>query len=124
MSRRVLSGPSTSTHRARRCLRALDPSRDHSRADRFCQNDCVAGTGAGVCGNTVRIDHAGNGVAEHDLFVIDAVTADERDLILSQHRQPAAHNILQNGKVHTLLGKAGYGHRRQRRAAHGPDVID
>jgi len=52
------------------------------------------------------------------------VTSDERDVVLSQNFETAAHNLGEYGKIDALFGKAGYSKRRDWSASHCPHVID
>jgi hypothetical protein len=45
----------------------------------------VSPTRARVGGDFARVYHAGHGVAEHDLLVINAVAAEKHDPVLRQH---------------------------------------
>ena len=50
--------------------------------------------------------------------------AHQRHAMLHEHMQPAAHDLGEDRVVEALLGETGDRHRRDRRAAHGPHVID
>src|SRR5262249_9216166 len=92
-------------------------------AKRLCEQEDVSGAGSRVFGDSVRVDQSGDRVAEHNLLVIDAVTSNQNDSVLSQHFEAAAHDVAEYLKVHALLRKAGDRHRGDRRPTHSPDVV-
>ena len=70
------------------------------------------------------MDDTGNRVTKHDLFVVDAVAADQRYAILIQCLQSAAHNLSQDRRIDTFLRKARDRHRRYWCSGHGPYVVN
>jgi len=58
------------------------------------------------------------------LLVVDTVPADQRNAELVYRLQPTAHDLAQDRRIDTFLRKARDGHRRDRRARHGPHVVD
>ena len=80
--------------------------------------------GSGVGGHLRRLDDAGHRIAEHDLFIVHAVAAQERHLLLRQDLQSSPHHLRQDGPIHTLLGKTGHRKGRHRCPGHGPDIIE
>src|SRR3712207_7651709 len=54
-----------------------------------------------------RSNRPGHGVAEHDLLIVDAVSARERDVVLGEDLQAAAHDFGEDGEVDALLREAG-----------------
>ena len=51
----------------------------------------------------LRIDHAGDGVAKHYLLIVDAVAANQRDAILVERLQTAAHDLAEDRRIDALL---------------------
>jgi hypothetical protein len=52
------------------------------------------------------------------------VAAEQRHAVLVYRLQPATHDFTQNRGIDTFLGKAGDGHRGNRRSGHCPNVVD
>ena len=69
------------------------------------------------------MNRAGNGVAEFDLRIADAVSTDHRAARLHHLAQPAGENLLEYLHV-ALLGEADQGQRRDRPAAHGINIAE
>ena len=52
------------------------------------------------------------------------MASNQRDAMLVQRLQSAAHDLAQNLRIDAFLRKACYGHRRDWRARHRPNVVD
>ena len=99
----------------------LDCGRDHARAEGFGEDETVAGQRSGVADDAIGVDEAGDGVAELDFFVADAVAADHGAPGFEHLAEPAGQDLLENPEIalrrETQVGQSGNG-----AAAHGIDV--
>src|SRR5262249_54442602 len=98
--------------------------RNDARSDWLGQNKRVPGTRAGVSRDLIGGNQSGDSVAEHDLIVVHAVTADQRDSVFIEHSQTAAHDLAEDRIVHVLFRETGDGQRGDWRARHRPNVVD
>ncbi|OPZ20050.1 MAG: hypothetical protein BWZ10_00770 [candidate division BRC1 bacterium ADurb.BinA364] len=95
---------------------------NHPRAQRLCQHEAIAWLGRVAGDNPSRIDQARDGESELDLFVVDAVAAEQRAAGFLQLERSAAQHSLQHGGIEAVDRIADDGQRRQRPTAHGVDV--
>ena len=99
----------------------LDRRRDHAGAQRFGEQQPVAGLGARIAEHFGRIDEAGNGIAEFGLLVADAVAADHGAAGFHHLGKAARQDLLEYGQI-ALGRKAHVGQRRDGPSAHGVDI--
>src|SRR5207244_8156577 len=60
----------------------------------------------------------------HDLCIIDAVTSEQRHLVLSEDFESPSHDFREYREVDAALWKAGNGHRGYGCSCHRPYVVD
>ena len=102
----------------------LDRGADDAGAERFGDEQHIAGLGAGVRGHARRIHGAGHGVAELDLLILHGVTAEQRHSGLAQLVEAAAKNRGDGPRLESILRKCRDRKRRERTSAHRIDVAD
>ncbi len=100
---------------------AFDGGGDDAGAQRFGEDERVAGERAGVGEDARGVDRAGDGVAELDVFFVDGVAADQGAAGFVDFFGAAAENLFEDGEVAgSGVGEDGEGGERAR--AHGVDV--
>ena len=99
----------------------LDGGGDYAGAERFGEQQAVAGLGAAVGEDAAGIDEAGDGISELGFFVADAVAADHRATCFHHFREAAGENLLQDFEV-AAGGEAYVSQRGDGASAHGVDV--
>ncbi len=97
---------------------------DDSRTERLGQDEDVAGAGLVVGDEPRGVDQAGDGEAELDLLVLDAVAAEQNRAGFGQGVDAALHHLVQDAVREAVDGEGDDGQGGQRAAAHGIDVGD
>ena len=104
-------------------LAALDGGRDHAGAERFGEEQRVARLGAAVGKHALRVDSAGDRVAELDFLVADGVAADHGAAGFDHLRKAAGEDALEHLEI-AFIGKTDERERAERASAHGVDVAE
>src|SRR6267154_4297997 len=101
----------------------LNRGRDHSGAERLCQNQGVAGLGASVGKNFLWMNQAGDSVPKLGFVVTNAMAADHGTSGLDHLRKTAGQYAFENCEI-SFLGEADQSERRQRPPTHGVNVAE
>src|ERR1019366_7640338 len=100
---------------------ALEGRGDYAGTDLLGEDQRVAGTRAGIRFDASGVDGAGDGVAEFNFVVGDAVAAEDGAFGLAHFFGAALEDLLERGQI-ALGGPGQDGERRDGAAAHGVDV--
>src|ERR1039458_9314943 len=100
---------------------AFDGGGDNAGADLLGEDERVAGTRAGIRFDASGVDGAGDGVAEFNFVVGDAVAAEDGAFGLAHFFGAALEDLLERGQI-AFSGIGQDGERRDGAAAHGVDI--
>src|SRR6266849_6901841 len=96
---------------------------NNAGAKGFREKQNVARTRSDISPNSMRVDDAGNGVAEEHVLVTNRVAADDAALRFVHFRKTAANDLFEDGGI-ALFRKSENRQRGNRAAAHGVYIAE
>ncbi len=102
---------------------ALEGGADDAGSDLFGEQEDVVGASAGVGPDAIGVDRAGDGITKLDVFVVDAVAADDGAGGFDHFGGSAFEDLAEDGEV-AFAGVGEDGERGDGTATHGVDVAE